>query len=207
MKRPGITEAHIRISLALLNSPAYIALGYSAKALFLDMRSKLRSTNNGNINAALSELAHRGWSASGTLAKALRQLEAVGLLRKTRQTVGVEQGSKVCNLYRFTDVETWAHPKLGIEAVKDTHDYKQFTSLSEARRAVKAATPTNARKKRTLQKVKRDAAETEASTSIDAAETEVTPLSPASETAASAKTGTARKARAGVALAHVSPIH
>lgn len=203
-KPPGITEAHVRITLSLLNSPAYIALDYSSKALFLDLRSRLRSTNNGNINAALSELKHRGWKAPATLAKALRQLEAVGLLRKTRATVGVEHGSKVCNLYRFTDMECWAQPKLGIDACKATDEYKAFTTLSDARRAAKQAAPG---KKRSLQKLKRDATEIEATARIDATETEVTPLHATSKTEASPRRPNARKAKAGAASEPIPPIH
>lgn len=138
--------AHIRVNLELLNSPAFIALDWTARALFLDLRSRLRSGNNGDINAALSELVHRGWKSSTTLAKGLRQLEAAGLIRKTRKTVGVEQGSKLCNLYRFTDVEVFARPALGIEACKPSYDYRTFKSLTEARRAVAAAVPPQKKK-------------------------------------------------------------
>jgi hypothetical protein len=156
--RPA-TEAHVRITLTLLNSPAFVALDYSAKALFLDMRSRLRGSNNGNLNAAYSELRHRGWKSETTLAKGLRPLEAVGLIRKTRETIGVERGSKVCNLYRFTDVDVYAFPKLEIEAMRSTHDYKQFTSLGHARAVVAAASgpkkKLGPRKKTSMQKLER----------------------------------------------------
>ena len=164
-------EAHIRVTLALLDSPAYIALDWSARALFTDMRSKLRGTNNGNINAALTELRHRGWRSPVTLAKALRQLEAVGLFVKTRQTIGVMRGSKVCNLYRFTDLDTLEFPKFQIAATKATHDYKRFTSLTDARRAIAAASP--AKKKSTLQNLYRDATETVSIARFDATESVV----------------------------------
>jgi len=197
-KRPGITEAHIRIGLALLESPAFIALDWTARALFLDLRSRMRSSNNGNINAALSELRHRGWTSSTTLAKALRQLEAVGLLRKTRQTVGVEHGSKVCNLYRFTDVEVFERPKLGIEGCKATDDYKVFKTLTAARRAVELASPPQ--KKTALQKVQRNAAETASIGPFDAADSAVTHHRPTAESAASKPKRTARKASIHAAL-------
>ena len=111
-KTSGITEAHVRVPLEVLQCPAFIALPASAVKLYMDMMSHLRSTNNGNINATLSELRHRGWRAPATLAKALRQLEAVGLIAKTRETTGVHRGSKLCNLYRFTDRDAYAVPKL-----------------------------------------------------------------------------------------------
>ena len=204
-KRPGAVEAHIRINLSLLESPAFIALDWTARALFLDMRNRMRSSNNGNISAALSELVHRGWTSSTTLAKALRQLEAVGLLRKTRQTIGVERGSKVCNLYRFTDVEVFGRPKLGIEASKATDDFKAFKTLADAARAVAAASPAkkNAelKKKRALQKLHRDAAETAPMDVVDAAVSAVTTTRPTAETAASVVRQITRKANAHAASA------
>ncbi|RZL68771.1 MAG: hypothetical protein EOP77_00155 [Variovorax sp.] len=200
-KRPGSIEAHIRINLSLLESPAFIALDWTARALFLDMRNRMRSSNNGNISAALSELKHRGWTSSTTLAKALRQLEAVGLLRKTRKTVGVERGSKVCNLYRFTDVEVFDRPKLNIEACKATNDFKAFKTLAEARLAVAAAsTP---KKKIALQKLHRDAAETASMGLFDAAVTAVTTHSTTAGIAASADRRIGPKANAHAGLAQI----
>lgn len=67
--------AHIRTPLAVLDSPAWRVLAFSDKALYADLRAKLRSTNNGNINATLSEMKHRGWNSSATLWKSLRSLE------------------------------------------------------------------------------------------------------------------------------------
>lgn len=171
-------EAHIRIPLAVLNSNAFIALDWTARALYTDMRSYLRSINNGNLNATLSELQHRGWRSPATLAKALRQLEAVGLIAKTRQTVGVKHGSKVCNLYRFTDLDTLEFPKLQIQATRATHDYQRLTSLGEAKRAVaKASPPTPNKEKKTLQKLHPDDSKGVAITGISATKTVVAPLS------------------------------
>lgn len=194
-------EAHIRVTLALLESPAYIALDKTARALFIDLRSKLRSTNNGNINAALSELRHRDWRSPATVAKSLRQLEAAGLIAKTRQTVGVMFGSKICNLYRFTDLDTLEFPKLMIPATKATHDYKRFKSLTEARRVIKDASPT--KKKTTLQKTSRDATESVPKVGFNATESVVTPFPSTTKTVASQKPRIARKAsnHAGFAIA------
>jgi hypothetical protein len=198
-KKPEVKyEAHIRVTLALLDSPAYIALDWSARSLFTDMRSKLRGSNNGNINAALTELRHRGWRSPVTLAKALRQLEAVGLIAKTRQTIGVMRGSKVCNLYRFTDLDTLEFSKFHIAATKATHDYKRFTALTDARRAIAAASP--AKKKATLQKLYRDATETVSIAPVDATETVVTPMPSSTENVASRIPRMARKANSHAGL-------
>ncbi len=180
-------EAHIRMSLALLNSPAYIALDWTARALFTDLRSRLRGTNNGNVSAALTELRHRGWRSPATLAKSLRQLEAVGLIAKTRQTVGVHNGSKYCNLYRFTDLDSFEFPKLQVQAVRATHDYKQFTALGDALRAIAEASPPQ--KKRTLQNPYRDATKSIPIDRFDATESVEAPISPTTENVAMRRLG------------------
>lgn len=112
-------------------------------------------TNNGNISAALKDLKHRGWKSPTTLAKALRQLEACGLIAKTRKTIGVENGSTLCNLYRFTDMPVSRRPDLGIESSRATHDYKRIESLSKANWLVKQASSPS--KKSTLQKLESSA--------------------------------------------------
>lgn len=143
----GINEAHVRIPLKLLQSPAFIALPASAVKLYMDMSSQLRSTNNGDISATLSTLRHRGWNSPVTLAKSLRQLEAVGLIAKTRQTTGVFRGSTMCNLYRFTDRESYERPLKHVEASKATNDYLKFKSKGDAERAIKAVNPATPKSK------------------------------------------------------------
>lgn len=127
---------HIRVYGTLLNSPAYRVLGFAAKALFIDLREKLTGTNNGNIEAVMSILKHKGWTSPGTLATALYELRTMGFLVQTRGG-GVEVGSKVCSLYRFTDLEVFEQPKQGIQACKATHDYLQFKSVAEAEAALR----------------------------------------------------------------------
>lgn len=128
---------HARLYWVLLDSPAYLALGYPARALYVDLRRKLLSTNNGNINATLATLRHRGWRSSTTLNKALHELVVVGLIAQTRQG-GIACLSKICSLYRFTDEDVFDHPKLGIPKMTATHDYRRFAGLGEARAAVRA---------------------------------------------------------------------
>lgn len=159
-------DKFVGVNMSLLNSPAWIALDRAAQALFFDLRVKVNGYNNGNINAALIELRHRGWNSPTTLAKCLRQLEALGFIAKTRATVGVEKGSKVCNLYRFTDLPVLEQQKQHIQARIATHEYKVYAALRDARGAVTAAsTP---KKKMSLQKLERHATETEAMGQFDA---------------------------------------
>lgn len=130
---------HVRIYCDLLDSPAWCALSKTSRALFLDLRSLVGPSNNGDISAALSLMRKKRWNSSSTLADALFELQALGFIAKTRNTVGVENGSRVCCLYRFTDLATYPFPKLGIEAHAETHDYRRYTTLAAAERALKEA--------------------------------------------------------------------
>ncbi len=162
---------HARLYWALLDSPAYIALGWSARALYVDLRRTLGATNNGNISATLSTLNHRGWRSSATLNKALKELVAVGLIAQTRKG-GIAYMSKICSLYRFTDEDAFEHPKLGIPKMKATHDYRCFLKLSDARAAVRVDRDRLNGKKAKLQKLKLTASQSEAMGAFIASETE-----------------------------------
>jgi hypothetical protein len=167
----------------LLNSTAWSVLGYAARSLFLDLRASVTSTNNGNISATLKDLKHRGWTSSATLANALYELQALGFLVKTRGG-GVETGSKVCNLYAFTDLEVFEVPRLGLTARKASHAYLRFKTKAEAEAAVaefmkttresvtKRRGETGAGKKTTLQKLNEIASENERVERFDASDFE-----------------------------------
>jgi hypothetical protein len=122
---------HIRVYGSLLNSPAYRVMGFAAKSLYFDLREKVTGTNNGNISAALSDMKHKGWTSSATLAKALYELRAMGFLALTVEG-GLKQGRRAPSLYRFTDLETFLQAKVGVQPVKATHDYLSFKTLGEA---------------------------------------------------------------------------
>jgi hypothetical protein len=124
---------HCRIRHDVLHSPAWRVLGFSSRALFVDLRARLRSTNNGDISAPLSELKHVGWSSSSTLANALFELSALGFLAVTRKG-GIKQGSRVPTLYRFTDMPVLEQPKIDIHAVPATFDYMKLRSVADAER-------------------------------------------------------------------------
>ncbi len=127
---------HIRVYCSLLGSPAYRVLSFAAKALFTDLRSQVTGLNNGNLSATLADMKHRGWVSTATLSKALYELRSMGFIAVTR-VGGLSMGTRVCNLYRFTDLEVFDFPKLGIQAVKATHDYKVFDSVRAAELALR----------------------------------------------------------------------
>ncbi|MFL9859475.1 hypothetical protein PQR72_27710 [Paraburkholderia madseniana] len=138
--------AHVRIRLDILHSPAWRTLSFTARALFMDMRSSLRSTNNGDINAALGTLSHKGWTSRTTILKAAGELMALGLIAKTRQGMGGPTNGS-CSLFRFTDVPAFEQPKLGVSASKATFDYLAFKTTAEAEQALRDWAQTEAKSK------------------------------------------------------------
>ena len=129
---------HVRLYWSLIDSIAWRAIGYTSQSVYIVMRRRLQSTNNGNISAALGDMKHYGISTSATLAKALRELQTVGLIAVTRQG-GIAYGRQVCSLYRFTDEAVYEHQKLGVKAQQATNDWQKFTKLAEAAAAIKEA--------------------------------------------------------------------
>jgi hypothetical protein len=143
--------AHVRVRLDILNSPAWRALSFTARALYMDMRSSLRATNNGDINAALGTLTHKGWNSRTTILKAVGELTALGFIAKTRQGVGGPTSGS-CSLYRFTDVPTFEQQRIGVEASKATLDFLKFKSACEAKQVLRDSAITEAPTK--VQKIK-----------------------------------------------------
>lgn len=129
---------HVRVYWSILDSPAWHALSYADQALYMALRRDLGATNNGNISATLKTMRHRGFTSSATLAKCLRALQAVELIDKTRQG-GIANGGKECCLYRFTDQETWPHPKKGVAAMKPSHGWRRFASRAQAAAVIREA--------------------------------------------------------------------
>jgi predicted transcriptional regulator len=127
---------HIRLYWDITDSNAWRVLSHADVRIYLALRRKLLGSNNGNINATLKELKHIGMSSSSTLSVALQRLEALGFIEKTRQG-GIAYGGKFCSLYRFTDVESYEFPKLGLKASRPTNEWRKFKTLAEAKSAVK----------------------------------------------------------------------
>jgi hypothetical protein len=151
-------DPFVGIPREILNSPSWIALDFSARALYIEIRLRMNGFNNGNINATISELRHKGFNSPATIAKGLRQLEATKLIAKTRATVGVEYGSKICNLYCLTDIDVLEAKNKSIKASKASHGYRAITSVKEAKKIVAAASPSQ---KKRLQNLKRYATKLE----------------------------------------------
>ncbi|MFZ6675260.1 hypothetical protein [Undibacterium sp. Xuan67W] len=127
---------HIRIYCTLLNSPAYRVLSFSAIALYFALRSLLNGSNNGDVSAVLPDLRHKGFTSSATISRALYELRVMGFIAVTRMG-GLKQKTRVCTLYRFTDLEVFSFPKKGIQPMKATHDYMKFQSVRDAEIALR----------------------------------------------------------------------
>lgn len=126
MKKNGDSKhwtgrSHIKIDNAVLKSKAWAAISPMSRSLYVDLRSWMFTGANGDISATSKTLGPLGYKKS-SLTKCLYELQAAGLIAKTRNG-GVADGSKVCCLYRFTDMPVAAMPKKGISPSKPTHDY------------------------------------------------------------------------------------
>lgn len=73
------------LPFVLLDSPAYIALSFSARALLVDMARQYYGSNNGRLVICDRAMTPRGWASSTTIHKAKRELLEAGFLCETRK--------------------------------------------------------------------------------------------------------------------------
>lgn len=137
-KKSDPRGGHTRIYWDIQDSAAWRALAFSSQSLYLAMRQKIGSRNNGNIEATINTMRANGFASKATLSKALRELLAVGLIAKTRQG-GIARSTKECSLYRFTDVPAHEFPKQGVAPQLATNEWRKFKTLAEAKSAIDAA--------------------------------------------------------------------
>ena len=163
--------AHVRIYWSLVDSPAWFALSFSQRALYVACRRKLTSNNNGNLAFTLAGLTAQGFIASSaTLASGLRALLATGFVAVTRRGGQVRRGQAIPTLYRFTDEPCHQWVKLDIPMSKATNDWQAFATVEAASTAIDNAeqkarddyavakaerTKRTPRKKSPIQKLKR----------------------------------------------------
>ena len=119
-------EPRYQVPRELADSLAFRSLPTVSKILWHDLMMQYRGNNNGNINAAMSELEHYNWRSSTTLAKGLRYLIAHGLITETR--AGGKRAGKLtqCCLYALTHLPIHANTKLLIKGKEATYDYRNF---------------------------------------------------------------------------------
>jgi hypothetical protein len=69
----------------VIHSEQYRALGFAARALLFDMAAQYNQKNNGKLVCCMKYLRPLGWTSKNTIARALNELKASGLLIQTRQ--------------------------------------------------------------------------------------------------------------------------
>lgn len=69
----------------VLDSPAYMALSYSARALLVDIARQFAGNNNGKLVTCSKAMSPRGWNSHATITKAQKELVEAGFLCVTRQ--------------------------------------------------------------------------------------------------------------------------
>jgi len=132
--------AHMRIYWSIVDSPAWFALSFSQRALYIACRRKLTSNFNGNLAFTHAGMAEQGFAvSSSTLAGGLRALQAVGLIAVTREGGKVNRGQAIPTLYRFTDEDCHEWVKLHIPMTKASNQWRQFTTVQAASEAIHAA--------------------------------------------------------------------
>lgn len=79
------SERFVKLPAHVLQTPAYRALGVSARALLVDILQGFNGHNNGRLLASMAYLKPLGWRSSATVSDAIKELIAHGFLIKVRQ--------------------------------------------------------------------------------------------------------------------------
>lgn len=106
------------IPLSVLASPEFHSIPGEAVRLLLALASQYNGYNNGNLNAALSEMRKHGFTSQGTLSRAIRRLLETSLIIKTRQGY-FAAGKSTCSLFAIAWKPINECPGKGLE-VKPT---------------------------------------------------------------------------------------
>ena len=86
--------------LAFMDSPGYLGLTHSARALLTEAERYAQLQGNGNVPLTPSMLTTRGFSAN-TIKAGIKALTAAGFIERTREPMYGQQGEhKLCALYR-----------------------------------------------------------------------------------------------------------
>ncbi len=73
----------IALPWSVVDSPAYQALGYPARALLTDIARQFVRDNNGKLLCSMAYLSLRGWKSWDVLARAKAELLAAGFIYET----------------------------------------------------------------------------------------------------------------------------
>lgn len=131
-KPPTDPRGHsLRVYSDIYDSAAWAALGPFDVLAYLALLRELKGYNNGDLSLPLSRAKRCGINHHVTLARSLRALCAVGLTAITRKGGCTKGGQRLPTLYRLTDRDCYETPKLGLEALAATHEWKRITSREQ----------------------------------------------------------------------------
>jgi hypothetical protein len=118
--RRKINGPFVPLPLAILDAPAWRAMDFIARALWLALRRKLRNDglNNGKIWLSCRDAAEEIGGNKDTIARRYAELEHYGFLRKTTEGFLGVDGCGIAPHYRFTDLAHGTHPA--------TRDYEKW---------------------------------------------------------------------------------
>ena len=122
MKRKRkIQGPFVAVPLAILDAPAWRAMDFIARALWTELRRKLRNDglNNGKIYLSCRKAAEAIGANKSTIARRFAEIEHYGFLRKTMGGFLGSDGRGIAAKYRFTDLAHGTHPP--------TRDYEKWS--------------------------------------------------------------------------------
>lgn len=73
----------IALPWSVVDSPAYQALGYPARALLTDIARQFVRDNNGKLLCSMAYLGSRGWKSNDVITRAKAELMAAGFIYET----------------------------------------------------------------------------------------------------------------------------
>lgn len=130
---------HIRVYSEVYDSPAYKALTPPDVMAYLALLRDLKGANNGDLSLTLTKAKERGISHHTTLARSLRALCAVGLIRLTRKGGSQRGGQRLPSLYAVTDVDVFEMHHKQVEARKADFSWRKVTTVEHGQSLIEQA--------------------------------------------------------------------
>lgn len=129
----------LRIYKDIYASAAFKSLSPFDVMAYLALLAELKQFNNGDLSLPLTRAKTCGIGHHITLARSLRALCAVGLVALARKGGSTKGGQRLPNLYRLTDRDCYEIPKLHLEALSATNEWKHITTVAQGRQLIQAA--------------------------------------------------------------------
>ena len=139
-RKPTDPRGHsLRIYKDIYESAAFKSLTPVDVMAYLALLAELKQFNNGDLSLPLTRAKQCGIGHHVTLARSLRALCAVGLVALARKGGSTKGGQRLPNLYRLTDRDCYEIPKMHLEALSATNDWKRITTVAQGQKLIQAA--------------------------------------------------------------------